>query len=506
MAVITGIATGDMRCVLANGRYAIVARATGTDDLGVIDADHGLPQVGAVTIFTDGGRLNVRQAFTGGFDAVVTISTVTADVDVIKIRRQPGGGAVAVITGIATGDMRCVLANGRYAIVARATGTDDLGVIDADHGLPQVGAVTILTDGGRLNVRRALAGRLDAIMATGTITGDVDVIKIGRQPGDGAVTIITGITTCDMRCVFANGRYAIVARATGTDDLRMIDADYRLPQIGAVTILTDGCRLNVRRALAGRSGAVVTVNTVAADVDVIEVCRQPGDRAVAVITGIASGDMSCVLANGRYAIVARATGTDDLGVIDADHGLPQVGAVTILTDGGRLNVRQAFTGGNRTIVAGAADADNLGVIDVVSRCPDDPVMAVLANIGGLYMRQVLAGRYRAVVTINAITADIDMIKVRRQPGLGNVAIITRIGTGDMRWMFAGRNGAIVAGATGTDDLRVIDNGRWKPQCVAMAVFANVGGLNVGRALASGSGGIVTANAVVRDTDVIEASR
>ena len=344
-------------------------------------------------------------------------------------------------------------------------------------------------------------------MAGSTSTDDLGVInRVRWNPKRTVVAVFANVGGLHVGQALAGGNRPIVAGTTGADNLGVIDADYGLPQVGAVTILANGGRLNVRRALTGRLDAIMATGTITGDVDVIKIGRQPGDRAVAVITGIASGDMSCVLANGRYAIVARATGTDDLGVIDADHGLPQVGAVTILTDGGRLNVRQAFTGGNRTIVAGAADADNLGVIDVVSRCPDDPVMAVLANIGGLYMRQVLAGRYRAVVTINAITADIDMIKVRRQPGLGNVAIITRIGTGDMRWIFAGRNGAIVAGATGTDDLRVIDNGRWKPQCVAMAVFANVGGLNVGRALASGSGGIVTANAVVRDTDVIEASR
>ena len=191
---------------LAGGNRPIVAGTTGADNLGVIDADYGLPQVGAVTILANGGRLNVRRALTGRLDAIMATGTITGDVDVIKIGRQPGDRAVAVITGIASGDMSCVLANGRYAIVARATGTDDLGVIDADHGLPQVGAVTILTDGGRLNVRRALAGRLDAIMATGTITGDVDVIKIGRQPGDRAVAVITGIASGDMRCVLANGR------------------------------------------------------------------------------------------------------------------------------------------------------------------------------------------------------------------------------------------------------------------------------------------------------------
>ena len=87
---------------------------------------------------------------------------------------------MAVITGIATGDVRCMLAGRNRAIVAGAASTDHLGVIDTNHGLPQVSAVTVFADGGRLDVSRALAGGLDTVMAAGTVTGDIDMIKIRR--------------------------------------------------------------------------------------------------------------------------------------------------------------------------------------------------------------------------------------------------------------------------------------------------------------------------------------
>ena len=55
---------------------------------------------------------------TGGFRAVVTTDTEAEDVHVIEVRRHPASGCMAVIAGIATGDMREVLAGGMDAVVA----------------------------------------------------------------------------------------------------------------------------------------------------------------------------------------------------------------------------------------------------------------------------------------------------------------------------------------------------------------------------------------------------
>jgi hypothetical protein len=63
----------------------------------------------------------------------------------------------------------------------------------------------------------------------------------------------------------------------------------------------------VRRRFAGGLGAVVAADTVAADVEVIEVRRQPGDAAVAIIAGVVAGDVRRVLAGGGDAVVAGAT-------------------------------------------------------------------------------------------------------------------------------------------------------------------------------------------------------
>ena len=87
-----------------------------------------------------------------------------------------------------------------------------------------------------------------------------------------------------------------------------------------------------------------------------------------------------------------------------------------------------------------------------------------------------------------------------------MAIITSIATADVRWMLAGGSDAIVAGAARADDLGVINRRRWNPQRTVVAVFADIGGLYVGRALAGGGGAVVTADAVTRDAGMIKASR
>ena len=84
-----------------------------------------------------------------------------------------------------------------------------------------------------------------------------------------------------------------------------------------------------------------------------------------------------------------------------------------------------------------------------------------------------------------------------------MAVITRITTADVRCVFADGRYAIMAGATGTDDLGVINRVRWNPQRAVMAVLTNIGGLYVGHGLAGGGRTVVTATAVTHDAGVIE---
>ncbi len=80
------------------------------------------------------------------------------------------------------------------------------------------------------------------------------------------------------------------------------------------------------------------------------------------------------------------------------------------------NVSRVFTGRCQTIVAGATGTQNLCVINGISRNPNIAVVAVLADIRCLYVSQILAGRFNAIVAAGAIPGDAHMIEIRRSPG------------------------------------------------------------------------------------------
>ena len=126
----------------------------------------------------------------GGLGAVVAADAVAADVDVIKIRGQPADGRVAVVAVVATRDMRRVLADRRYAVMAGSAGAHDLRVIDRCRRLESRSVMAIFADVARLNVCRTLAGCGRAVMAADAVTGDAAVIERSGQPGCRGVTVV----------------------------------------------------------------------------------------------------------------------------------------------------------------------------------------------------------------------------------------------------------------------------------------------------------------------------
>ena len=180
MTVVAGIAAGDMRRVLADRNDAVMAGGTGSQYLRVINSHHGREQIGGMAVFADIRCLNVVRVLTDRLRAVVTTDTVARDIQVIEVRRQPANRAVTIVTGIAAGDMRRVLANGNGAIVAGDASPDYLGVIDGQYWRKNIRRVTVFADVRCLNVRLVLANGIRAVMAAGTIAGDIDVIEIRR--------------------------------------------------------------------------------------------------------------------------------------------------------------------------------------------------------------------------------------------------------------------------------------------------------------------------------------
>jgi len=72
------------------------------------------------------------------------------------------------------------------------------------------------------------------------------------------MAVITIIAAADMRCMLAGCNNTIMARAAGTNDLRVVDSDGRLKSHCTVAVLADICCLHVNRASTCGGHAIVT--------------------------------------------------------------------------------------------------------------------------------------------------------------------------------------------------------------------------------------------------------
>ena len=190
MTVIAVVAARDVRRVFADRRDAVMARAAGAQYLRVIDSKCGRPHIARVAIFADIRRLDVCGGLTRGFRAVVAVDAVTDDVQVVEVRRQPGGRVVAIVAVCAAGDMRCMFAGGGDAVMTGAASAQNLGVVHRNYRRKANRAVAVCADIGRLYVGRRLSGRGRAIVAAGAVVDDTRVIEQCRKPGCRAVTIV----------------------------------------------------------------------------------------------------------------------------------------------------------------------------------------------------------------------------------------------------------------------------------------------------------------------------
>ena len=203
--------------------------------------------------------------------SVVAARAVASDADMIKGRWSPSHSGMAVLTIVATRNMRRMFSCRCNAIVARVTCTNHLGVIDRKHRREHVGAMAILANVTGIDVRWRLADCFDAIVAVKASAGNVSVIKVCRNPARARVAVIARVTASDVSLILTGSQYAVVTGATRTNDLGMVDYSDGCENTGAVAVLADVCRLNVTHRLAGRGDAIVTAAAVVDDIGVIEI-------------------------------------------------------------------------------------------------------------------------------------------------------------------------------------------------------------------------------------------
>lgn len=152
--------------------------------------------------------------------------------------------------------------------------------------------------------------------------------------------------------------------AAGSDDLRVVNGHHRCKNVRRMAVLTDIRRTNMSHILAGRLGSIVAADTIPCDIEVIEVCGQPADRAVTVIAGIGTGDMRWVLARRDDAVVTGAAHSDDLGVIHGHHWREDVSRVAIFTYVRCLDMCGAFSGCINAVMAADAVPGDIHMIEI----------------------------------------------------------------------------------------------------------------------------------------------
>ncbi len=234
----------------------------------------------------------------------------------VEIRRNPGHCCVAVIAVIATADMSRVLAYSSCPVMTGIAGANDLRVIYRIHGHPDVGRMAVFADSRGLDVGWRLTRSVSAVVAVGAVTRDVHVIEIRGQPANRGMTIVT-ISSAVYMCRGLPGRYhAVMTGPASSEYLRVIDGERRRPNIRCMTVFADIGRLNMGERFAGSFDAVMAADAVTGDIDVIKVCGQPANCGMTIVARGVAGDMGWVFASCRDAIMARATGTQYLRVVD----------------------------------------------------------------------------------------------------------------------------------------------------------------------------------------------
>jgi len=75
--------------------------------------------------------------------------------------------------------------------------------------------------------------------------------------------------------VFAGRDTAVMAADAGTDDLSMVNREYGCEDVGVMAVLADIAGRDVREVFTRCVNTVVAVDTIARNVQVIKVGRQP---------------------------------------------------------------------------------------------------------------------------------------------------------------------------------------------------------------------------------------
>jgi len=163
---------------------------------------------------------------------------------------------------------------------------------------------------------------LRPVVTADAVGGDVGVIKVGRDPRVGRMTVVAVVAAGNVGRVLAGGRIAVMAGEAGTNDLRVIDHVGRHERHVVVAVLANIGGIDMRRVLARSLRPVVTADAVVGDVGVIKVGGDPCVGRMAVVAVVAAGNVGRGLAGGGVAVMAGEAGANDLCMVNDEYRIP----------------------------------------------------------------------------------------------------------------------------------------------------------------------------------------
>ncbi len=179
-------------------------------------------------------------------------------------------------------------------------------------------------------------------MTVEACAGDVGMVEVGGDPSHGRVAVVAIVAAIDVVGVFASGDAAVVTRAAGAYDLRVIDRVCRVETERCVTVLTGIRGLDVQRMFARRIGTIVAAEAPGADRRVIENCGYPGDTDMTEVALFSRRNVSGWLAVGCNTIVAAVTAACDCRVIHQCDRRPGRCCMAVAAGIRRRNVVRGF--------------------------------------------------------------------------------------------------------------------------------------------------------------------
>ena len=241
MAVVAGVTTGNVVGVLTNGRRTVMAARTGPQHLEVIHPHNGCKRDDRMAVLTDISGKDMVRVLTYRLHTVMAADAVANDIHVIKVRGQPTIAGVAIVAGVATGNVAGILAGRRGAVLTAGTGAQDLEMIDAGDGAEGDRRVTVFADVGGGDMSEVFAGCLDTIVAAVAVARNAPVVETSRQPGHCGVAVIALITGARVGRGLALLVHIVMAGGAATEYRVMVHLGDRHPARRAMAILTEVC-------------------------------------------------------------------------------------------------------------------------------------------------------------------------------------------------------------------------------------------------------------------------